>query len=187
MEVLYSLKGNKSLLLDDPEKLWIVRTGQISLFATKLKERMPLGDRHYLFTVGAGEALFGGAANYEKSFGLLAVAIEATELSEISITDLAAQVAAGEASAIALLKGWVNRLNQTFSTEGTAINSRYLSLRMSEGGGRAVVLQNGRIGTGSIFENITAGALLSHDQALEAAQMAGLTDDITQMPMGIRG
>ena len=87
---------------------------------------------HYLFSVGAGEALFGGAADYQKSFGLLAVAIEATELSQILITDLAAQVVAGEASAIALLEGWVNRLNQTFSTEGTAINSRYFSLRMPE-------------------------------------------------------
>jgi ABC-type bacteriocin/lantibiotic exporter with double-glycine peptidase domain len=48
-----------------------------------------------------------------------------------------------------------------------------------------VVLQNGRIGTGSIFENITAGALVSHEQALEAAQMAGFADDIALLPMGM--
>jgi NHLM bacteriocin system ABC transporter ATP-binding protein len=48
-----------------------------------------------------------------------------------------------------------------------------------------VVLQNGRIGTGSIFENITAGALVSHEQALEAAQMAGFADDIQLFPMGM--
>ena len=46
-----------------------------------------------------------------------------------------------------------------------------------------VVLQSGRIGSGSIFENITAGALVSHDRAWEAARMAGFAEDIEQMPM----
>ena len=46
-----------------------------------------------------------------------------------------------------------------------------------------VVLQNGRISTGSIFENIAAGALISLDEAWEAAKMAGIADDIEQMPM----
>ncbi|MFN6463542.1 MAG: NHLP bacteriocin export ABC transporter permease/ATPase subunit [Nostoc sp. DedVER02] len=48
-----------------------------------------------------------------------------------------------------------------------------------------VVLQNGKFGTGSIFDNITAGALVSLEQAWEAAQMAGFADDIKQMPMGM--
>ncbi len=48
-----------------------------------------------------------------------------------------------------------------------------------------VVLQNGRIGTGSIFENITAGANVSHAQALSAARMAGFADDIALLPMGM--
>jgi NHLM bacteriocin system ABC transporter ATP-binding protein len=48
-----------------------------------------------------------------------------------------------------------------------------------------VVLQNGKIGSGSIFENITAGALVSLDEAWEAARMAGLAEDIEQMPMGM--
>ena len=41
-----------------------------------------------------------------------------------------------------------------------------------------VVLQSGRIGSGSIFENITAGALVSHEKAWEAARMAGFAEDI---------
>jgi NHLM bacteriocin system ABC transporter ATP-binding protein len=48
-----------------------------------------------------------------------------------------------------------------------------------------VVLQNGKFGTGSVFDNITAGALVSLEEAWEAAQMAGLADDIKQMPMGM--
>jgi NHLM bacteriocin system ABC transporter ATP-binding protein len=48
-----------------------------------------------------------------------------------------------------------------------------------------VVLQNGRIGAGSLFENITGGALASLGQAWEAARMAGFAADIEQLPMGM--
>ncbi len=48
-----------------------------------------------------------------------------------------------------------------------------------------VVLQNGKISSGSIFDNITAGALINLEAAWEAAQMAGLAEDIDQMPMGM--
>lgn len=48
-----------------------------------------------------------------------------------------------------------------------------------------LVLQNSRIGTGSIFENIAAGANITRAQAMEAAQKAGLADDIALLPMGL--
>ena len=48
-----------------------------------------------------------------------------------------------------------------------------------------VVLQNGKVMQGSIFDNITGGALVSMDQAWEAARLAGLAEEIEQMPMGI--
>jgi NHLM bacteriocin system ABC transporter ATP-binding protein len=48
-----------------------------------------------------------------------------------------------------------------------------------------VVLQNGRIVTGSIFDNITGGLSYSHDEAWAAARMAGLEPDIQAMPMGL--
>jgi ABC-type bacteriocin/lantibiotic exporter with double-glycine peptidase domain len=48
-----------------------------------------------------------------------------------------------------------------------------------------VVLQNGRINSGPIFENIGGGALITVDEAWEAARMAGFADDIEAMPMGM--
>jgi len=48
-----------------------------------------------------------------------------------------------------------------------------------------VVLQNGRINNASIFENISSNALITMDEAWEAARMAGLADDIQAMPMGM--
>lgn len=48
-----------------------------------------------------------------------------------------------------------------------------------------VVLQNGRVLAGSIFHNIAAGSNVTREEAWEAAKMAGLSDDIEAMPMGL--
>ncbi|MEL6163737.1 MAG: ATP-binding cassette domain-containing protein, partial [Cyanobacteria bacterium J06628_3] len=48
-----------------------------------------------------------------------------------------------------------------------------------------VVLQNGKIISGSIWENIAGGAIITIDEAWSALQMAGLADDIKTMPMGV--
>jgi len=48
-----------------------------------------------------------------------------------------------------------------------------------------VVLQSSRVSTASIYENIAGGALVTLEDVLEAARMAGLDDDIKKMPMGI--
>ncbi|MFC3811779.1 NHLP bacteriocin export ABC transporter permease/ATPase subunit [Lacihabitans lacunae] len=46
-----------------------------------------------------------------------------------------------------------------------------------------VVLQNGALMSGSIYQNIVGNSELTLDDAWEAARMAGMEDDIKQMPM----
>ncbi|MFQ4136403.1 NHLP bacteriocin export ABC transporter permease/ATPase subunit [Nodosilinea sp. PGN35] len=48
-----------------------------------------------------------------------------------------------------------------------------------------VVLQTSRLMSASIFENIASSARITMEEAWEAAQMAGLADDILSMPMGM--
>jgi len=48
-----------------------------------------------------------------------------------------------------------------------------------------VVLQQSRIMPGNIFQNIVGSSLLTLDDAWEAARMAGLDQDIKEMPMGM--
>ena len=48
-----------------------------------------------------------------------------------------------------------------------------------------VVLQNGRLMSGTIYQNIAGMSQLTMDQAWEAARMAGLDKDIEMMPMGM--
>ncbi|MUG91965.1 NHLP bacteriocin export ABC transporter permease/ATPase subunit [Scytonema sp. UIC 10036] len=46
-----------------------------------------------------------------------------------------------------------------------------------------VVLQNGRLQSASIFDNIAGGANITLDEAWEAVRMSGLAEDIKAMPM----
>jgi NHLM bacteriocin system ABC transporter ATP-binding protein len=48
-----------------------------------------------------------------------------------------------------------------------------------------VVLQNGRLMSGTVYQNIAGVSQLTMDQAWEAARMAGLDRDIETMPMGM--
>jgi ATP-binding cassette subfamily C protein len=48
-----------------------------------------------------------------------------------------------------------------------------------------VVLQNSRLMSGSVFDNIVGSAPLTIDEAWTAAEMAGLSDDIKEFPMGL--
>jgi ABC-type bacteriocin/lantibiotic exporter with double-glycine peptidase domain len=49
-----------------------------------------------------------------------------------------------------------------------------------------VVLQNSRLASGSIYDNICGGAQLSIDRAWEIARLAGLDGDLEAMPMGMQ-
>ncbi len=48
------------------------------------------------------------------------------------------------------------------------------------------VMQNSSIMTGTIFECIAGGSLISQEQAWEAAEQVAIADDIRQMPMGMQ-
>ena len=71
------IKGNQPLLLDDPQKVWLIESGSIALFAVKIKNGVPDGPRRYLFSLETGEVLFCIACNLEGNpYSLLAVSVE---------------------------------------------------------------------------------------------------------------
>ncbi len=49
-----------------------------------------------------------------------------------------------------------------------------------------VVLQNGQLMTGDIYSNIVGTKLLPQETAWQAAEAAGIADDIAEMPMGMQ-
>jgi NHLM bacteriocin system ABC transporter ATP-binding protein len=105
---LRCIKGNEPLLLNDSQMVWVVHSGTLALFATSVEDGEPKGNRRYLFSVSAGEALFGTALLSQ--WGILAVAIEETELSPLAIAALADGIAENDEYAIALVEGWSKHL-----------------------------------------------------------------------------
>jgi NHLM bacteriocin system ABC transporter ATP-binding protein len=118
---VYSVKVNEPLLLDDPERVWVVQSGKLALFATRVKDGSPEGHRRYLFSVSAGAALLGAALLPEaiapKQWGFVAVAIEPTKLSQMPMADLAQRIGASDLKATALVEDWIYHLSQALSTQ----------------------------------------------------------------------
>ena len=76
----HTLTANEPLLLTDPGQLWQVKSGTMAVFAAPFADGEPVGARRYLFTVAAGEALFSANICPITHLGLLAIAVEPSEV-----------------------------------------------------------------------------------------------------------
>lgn len=118
------VKGNEPLLLDDPQTIWVVKSGSLVLHAILVDNEELKGNRRFLFNVGAGEALFGAtlapSARKGERRGILAVALEETELQELPLEDLIELIKDRNAEAIALIEGWLGHLGEWLRGQLTA-------------------------------------------------------------------
>ncbi|MGK7896033.1 MAG: NHLP bacteriocin export ABC transporter permease/ATPase subunit [Xenococcus sp. (in: cyanobacteria)] len=88
----------------------------------------------------------------------------------------------GKSTILRLLLGFETPASGTIFYDGKDLSGLDIAAVRRQLG---VVLQNGRIMSGSIWENIAGGAIVTQDEAWLALRMAGLADDIEAMPMGI--
>ncbi|MDO4851124.1 MAG: NHLP bacteriocin export ABC transporter permease/ATPase subunit [Actinomycetota bacterium] len=89
----------------------------------------------------------------------------------------------GKSTLVRLLLGFEEPESGSICYDGRDLSTLDVrSLRRHVG----VVLQTGRLVSGNVFQNITLSAPhLTMDEAWEAAEMAGIADDIRAMPMGM--
>jgi NHLM bacteriocin system ABC transporter ATP-binding protein len=88
----------------------------------------------------------------------------------------------GKSTIFRLLLGFEKAESGAIFFDGKALDTLDISALRRQMG---VVLQNGKLASGSIYENICAGVPLPIDQVWEAARLAGLEADLNAMPMGI--
>jgi NHLM bacteriocin system ABC transporter ATP-binding protein len=89
---------------------------------------------------------------------------------------------AGKSSIVRLLLGFEVPESGDIYVDGTDIRLLDVQdLRRQYG----VVLQNGRMLAGSIYDNISAGLPLSREEAVEALRIAALDDVVASLPMGV--
>lgn len=127
---LHNFKGNQPLLIDNPQKVWVVQSGTMAIFVTKVVAGEPIGDRRYLFSINTGEAFFGVAlwkeeipenAEFDENsqdfnYAILAVTIQESVVSELDFVDLIPKIAASDREVISLLEGWIDRISKLVAT-----------------------------------------------------------------------
>lgn len=86
----------------------------------------------------------------------------------------------GKSTIMRILLGFEEPESGSVYYDGQAFDSLNKDLVRQQVG---VVLQNGALMQGSIFKNIVGNSELGLEQAWEAARMAGMEEDIKQMPM----
>ncbi|GAB4374050.1 MAG: NHLP bacteriocin export ABC transporter permease/ATPase subunit [Elainellaceae cyanobacterium] len=119
------VKGNSPLWLNDAHTAWQVQSGTLAVFAVPVRNGVPEGGRRYLFSVSAGEALFGTTPTEAiEQLGFVAIALEPTELLPLPIDRLNAALPPREERPtgaynppeapypLSLLDTWIHKLGQ---------------------------------------------------------------------------
>lgn len=110
----YRFKGNEPIVLDDPQTVWIVKSGTLAVFATPLRDGIPEGNRRYLFTTRKQQALF-SIASEAVPYQLLAVSIEEVELLKVSVHDFRQSLLHEYDESVAFMEGWIEQLGLALS------------------------------------------------------------------------
>ncbi|MBD2353018.1 NHLP bacteriocin export ABC transporter permease/ATPase subunit [Tolypothrix sp. FACHB-123] len=104
----YIFKNNDPLLLDNPETIWLVKSGSLAIFAINVQHGIPKGRRRYLFSVKAGAAMFSAQLNSPNGhYQILAVALEETELLQLKKSEFSLT------STPELIENWVQLLSSS--------------------------------------------------------------------------
>jgi len=88
----------------------------------------------------------------------------------------------GKSTLLRLLLGFEKPLSGAIYFDGQDISGLDIQEVRNQMG---VVLQNGKLLPGDIFTNIVGSSPLTVDHAWEAARMAGMEQDIKDLPMGM--
>ncbi|HEX2095307.1 MAG TPA: NHLP bacteriocin export ABC transporter permease/ATPase subunit [Longimicrobiaceae bacterium] len=107
----YDAAGDRPLLLEHG-RVWWIRSGRVDVFATEVRDGVPVGRRFHLFRAAAGEPLFGVGVDPDSGMGLLAVGCTGTTLAGAELHDLRGLAADAHfhSAVTELLHAWIGRV-----------------------------------------------------------------------------
>jgi NHLM bacteriocin system ABC transporter ATP-binding protein len=76
----YQRNGHQPIELHDPQQVWVVQAGAVAIFVVTINQDQIAGQRQYLCTINANEAIFGAADDRQQ---LLAVPMGSADLLEL--------------------------------------------------------------------------------------------------------
>ncbi|HEX2915078.1 MAG TPA: NHLP bacteriocin export ABC transporter permease/ATPase subunit [Chloroflexia bacterium] len=118
--ILLRIGGNEAFLLDNPQAVWLLRSGRAEIFAVQVSGDRVTNARHHVCSVVPGQAIFGNDSNrYGEGLALLVAATPGTELLKLP-TETFWQIA-GESGLKRLqaqwLEGWLESLSAKLAEE----------------------------------------------------------------------
>ncbi len=84
---IYNFEGNKALIFDDSNAIWLVKSGAVEIFYSLEEKGELIGNSHYLFTVNQKELIFNSDLPVKGK--LLGVSLNQAQLIKINPNDLA--------------------------------------------------------------------------------------------------
>lgn len=104
--------GNKTFFLNESEDIWIVRRGQVELFAVPVERGDEQGRRVHLITVAPGKALFGLGSGGIGDIKLLVSGTPATEVVRLTRPEFMLLADRDRETAAKLLEEWLLSLTE---------------------------------------------------------------------------
>ncbi|MBW4596288.1 MAG: NHLP family bacteriocin export ABC transporter peptidase/permease/ATPase subunit [Brasilonema angustatum HA4187-MV1] len=112
----YYLGCNESLQLNEPETIWLVKSGCLALFAIANNNSIPKDTRRYLFSSTAGQAIFATAPSLQDNEQeILAVSLEETEILKVSKADFNQLFANANKEVVTLIEHWIYQLGSVLA------------------------------------------------------------------------
>jgi NHLM bacteriocin system ABC transporter ATP-binding protein len=104
---LFCPPSNSLFQIEDPDSVWLVRSGTIDLFLVEVKDGEAFGARHHVMRISEGEAVL-GIGSYLDGYALMASPSTGTELLWVQFADFL-EIDPREGTTISLLDGWIMR------------------------------------------------------------------------------
>ena len=128
----------RPLMLDDPDQVYFVETGSADIFSVPpVLTNADSGARRYLWTVSAGDVLFGFPQASGRAHKLMAVCVPGTQLRRIPLAQVEVRAREEESVFVTLVAGLAARLS------GALVLRPELEVPLEDG--QAVTLERGNI------------------------------------------
>src|SRR5690606_1340136 len=114
-EIDREVAGNKPLLLDDPDAIWLVTSGRVDVFATTLENGELSGPRTYILSVEPGQVMFGMRSAAEERWAFVGVGTSEARVSQLTRADLERHLDDPRivSQAAKRIDRWIDRLSET--------------------------------------------------------------------------
>lgn len=122
-----SIRGNQKLLLNEPETVWLIKTGTVAVFAIETVAGQPKGRRHHLFDVEADQLLLGASTPAQAHHQWVAVAIGEATVQPIPVAQLEHLFTEHPSRVQAWLQQWLDHVASTVA-DPVPSNQPYVTL-----------------------------------------------------------